>query len=735
MQLTDPIPDPIHKKLDPLLEADEEIRVALESDIDAAGKFNPRWLVMTDRRVMTLGLNGDGQDLEVPLKDLIKVQIEPLVGGSRLEVATKEDTIPLITYSQSRTDKFIEASRGIEQFIEDKPFLVKTTFPKVVCEKCGRRLPSKDGLCRYCVSKWSMFGRVCSYLLAHRAKTAIMVIMFLLLSIADLLPPKITQLIIDDAFANKDADLLFWYVALMGGLMVFRWVGEMVNGWLTAWLGARVVSDLRSEVYRHLELLSLGYHDKQKTGGLLSRVTNDTRNLRSFIIDGLPFLVLRWLTTLGVVGMLLYTNWVLTIYILIPVPLIIYWGKSLYKRLRVFYTRLWRRWESFYSHIQESLSGIRVVKAFAQEQREIDRFKRNTRSLFEIEYWAEKQWIFYFSTMGLINFLGFIVVWLVGGQQVLGQELTLGELMLFYFYLHMFYGPLRWLGRVNSWMTRAMSAAERIFEVIDTEPEAYNDPNAVAMPNIKGDITFKNVTFGYEAALPVLKDVDLEIKAGEMIGLVGKSGAGKTTTINLICRFYDTNYGAIEIDGVDVRDIRLEDLRSHIGVVMQDPILFNGSIRDNISYGRPEATFDDIVAAARAANAHNFILAKPDGYDTVLGEKGAGLSGGEKQRMSIARAILHNPRILILDEATSSVDAQTEKLLQEAIGRLIGGRTTIAIAHRLSTLRDASRLVVLDQGRVVEVGTHEELIAKRGHFHHLVHLQQMTSEIIAVAAK
>ncbi len=223
--------------------------------------------------------------------------------------------------------------------------------------------------------------------------------------------------------------------------------------------------------------------------------------------------------------------------------------------------------------------------------------------------------------------------------------------------------------------------------------------------------------------------------AGEMIGLVGKSGAGKTTTINLICRFYDANYGAIEIDGVDIRDIRLEDVRSHIGVVMQDPILFNGSIRDNISYGRPDAPFEDIVAAARAANAHNFILGKPDGYDTILGEKGAGLSGGEKQRMSIARAILHDPKILILDEATSSVDAQTEKLLQEAISRLVGGRTTIAIAHRLSTLRDASRLVVLDQGRVVEVGTHEELIAKRGHFHHLVHLQQMTSEIIAVGGK
>ena len=733
MPLSESLPDQIHRKLGPVLDPNEEIRIAVESDMDADGRFVPSWLIVTDRRVMSLGLNGSGNDIAVPLEKLTQVAVEPLVGGSCIEVSTAKDTIPLIRYSQSRMDRFNEAHRGIEQHIENRPFLVKTDFPRVVCETCGRRLPVKDGLCPACVSKWGMLKRICSYLKAHRTKVIVMVALFSVLSLAELLPPKITQLIIDDAFANKDRDVLFWYVAIMAGLLIIRWLGEMVNGWLTAWLGARVVADMRGQVYRHLEFLSLGFHDKQKTGGLLSRVTFDTRNVRSFLVDGLPFLVLRWLTTVGIIAMLLYTNWVLTLYILIPVPLIVIWGKVLYKRLRVYYTRLWRRWEGFYTHIQESLSGIRIVKAFAQESREVDRFKRNARSMFELEYWTEKQWISYFSTMGLLNFLGFIVVWLVGGQQVLGQELTMGELMLFYFYLHMFYGPLRWLGRVNSWMTRAMSAAERIFEIIDTQPEAYDDEDAAPMPHTRGDIVFERVTFGYDAALPVLKDIDIHIESGEMIGLVGKSGAGKSTTVNLICRFYDVDYGVIKLDGVDIRDIRLEDLRRHIGVVMQEPILFNGTIRENISYGRPEATFDEIMEAARAANAHHFILTKPDGYDTILGEKGTGLSGGEKQRVSIARAILHDPRILILDEATSSVDAQTEKQLQEAIARLIEGRTTIAIAHRLSTLRDADRLVVLDQGRVVEVGTHGELVDKRGHFHHLVHLQKATAEIIEVA--
>lgn len=732
MPLIDPIPDAIQKKLRSRLDADETIHIAIASDLDAAGRYNPRWLVTTDRRVMTLGLNGDGQDVEVPLDQVRHVALEPLVGGSRLELRTPSDTVPVISYSNSKTEKFVEASRGIEQLIQGQPFMVRTEFDRTHCLKCGRRLPEKDALCPACVSRWAMLRRITSYMTAHKGKTGVMLAMFLATMVADLTPPKLTQLIIDEAFADKDAALLFWYVAALAFVLALRWGAEIVQGWLSAWLGARVVADIRGEVYRHLELLSLRYHDKKKTGGLLSRVTWDTRNLRHFLVDGLPYLAMRWLTCIGVVGMLLYTNWVLTLYILIPVPFLIYWGAALYKRLRIYYHRLWRRWEDFYSHIQETLSGIRVVKAFAQEPRETERFQKNTSMLFDIEYWTERRWIFYFSTMGLVTFTGVVIVWLVGGRQVLGQTLTVGELMLFYFYLHMFYGPLRWLGRVNSWMTRALSAAERIFEVIDTPPEAYNDPRAVPMPEMRGHIQFHDVTFGYEAALPVLKNVNLDIKPGEMIGLVGKSGAGKTTTINLICRFYDVDYGKITIDGVDVRDIRLEDLRRHIGVVMQDPVLFNGTIRENISYGRPDATFEEIVAAARAANAHNFILAKPDGYDTVLGEKGGGLSGGEKQRISIARAVLHNPRILILDEATSSVDAQTEKQLQEAIGRLVQGRTTIAIAHRLSTLRDADRLVVLDQGRVVEEGTHEALMANHGPFHHLVHLQKQTSEIIAV---
>jgi ATP-binding cassette subfamily B protein len=325
-----------------------------------------------------------------------------------------------------------------------------------------------------------------------------------------------------------------------------------------------------------------------------------------------------------------------------------------------------------------------------------------------------------------------LIVWYFGGQEVLSDRLSLGTLLAFYSYMWLLYGPLQWFGEVNSWMTRAFAGAERIFEVIDTPPEAYEDPDAVAMPQIEGRVRFRKVTFGYDKSKPVLHEIDLDVAPGEMIGLVGKSGVGKTTAVNLICRFYDVDRGEIEVDGLDIQKIRLLDLRNQIGIVLQDPILFSGSIAENVGYGKPGAGFDEIIQAAVAANAHDFIVAKPDGYDTQVGERGSKLSVGEKQRVSLARAILHNPRILILDEATSSVDVQTEARIQQAIARLVEGRTTFAIAHRLSTLRNADRLVVLEAGRVAEVGTHEELMERQGVFANLVKLQQEVSEIIGV---
>jgi ATP-binding cassette subfamily B protein len=335
------------------------------------------------------------------------------------------------------------------------------------------------------------------------------------------------------------------------------------------------------------------------------------------------------------------------------------------------------------------------------------------------------------ATMGLITSCGMLTLWLFGGWKVIHGEITLGVLLSFYGYILLFYGPLQWFGQVSSWMTQAFTGAQRIFEILDEPKEQYDEPDAVPMPAIEGRVTFRKVEFGYESGRAVLHGIDLDVAPGEMIGVAGKSGAGKTTAMNLLCRFYDAAAGSIEIDGVDIRRIRLRDLREQIGIVPQEPLLFSGTIAENIGYGRPGASFAEIVEAAKTANAHEFILQKPDGYDSQVGERGCSLSGGERQRLAIARAILRDPRILILDEATSSVDVRSENLIQEAIGRLARNRTSFVVAHRLSTIRNANRVMVLDGGRLVEVGGHEDLMARRGLFYRMVRLQQEPQEELA----
>jgi len=344
----------------------------------------------------------------------------------------------------------------------------------------------------------------------------------------------------------------------------------------------------------------------------------------------------------------------------------------------------------------------------------------------------ERFWATLFPLLSFLSSLGLLIVWYVGGRQVIGGAMKPGVLLAFIAYLGMFYGPMRFLSHVGDWLARALASAERIFEILDSDPDVPDADDVVQMPHIRGHVELHDVTFGYDVHKPVLKNINLDVPEGEMIGLVGKSGAGKSTTINIICRFYDVQGGDICVDGVDIRRISQTDLRSQIGVVLQDTFLFNDTILENIRYAKPDASPEQIMTAAKMANAHDFILKKPDGYDTIVGERGASLSAGERQRVAIARAVLHNPRILILDEATSSVDTDTEKQIQDAIARLVRGRTTFAIAHRLSTLRNADRLVVLKDGEVHEVGTHDELIEKKGEFYRLVEMQREMSKITEI---
>ncbi|MDP7357035.1 MAG: ABC transporter ATP-binding protein [Pseudomonadales bacterium] len=739
-RMLEPIEAPLEKHIGELLGSDTEILVCASTDLGADGCFGRQWVVVTREHCLVVS-ETDGDPISVPIEQIVASRTEPLVGGGRLEIARRGKPTLLLSYTESEAAKFSEIARGLDQLRTGKEFLINARPDRLRCDKCGRLLPEKNSICPACIKKSETLKRIARYLLPYKARAVTLALASAAMAATELVPPLVTKYLVDDVLVPAEGsaapldtriNLLGLLVLVLIGVRILSWCAEWVHGWTMAFLGAQVTADIRQQLYRRLEMLSLQFYDKRKVGTLISRATRDVGMLQDFLIDGLPYLIINGLMVFGILGFLLWMSWSLSLYILLPVPILIVWGFVFWRRMRGYFNKWSQVWANLTDRTVETLTGIRVVKAFAQERREMESFAKPNRRLRNVAQTTAVNRGIFFATITFLTGIGMLIVWLLGGQQVLSDRITLGTLLAFYSYMWLFYGPLEWFGQVNDEMTRAFAGAERIFEVIDSDPESYLDPDAVRLAPMKGGIRFNKATFGYDKSKPVLHGIDLDVKPGEMVGLVGKSGVGKTTTVNLIARFYDVDHGSIEIDGVDSRRIDLHDLRSQIGIVLEEPMLFSGTIADNIAYGKPGASFQEIMDAARVANAHNFIINKIDGYQTPVGEKGSGLSVGECQRVSIARAILHDPRVLILDEATSSVDVHTEKQMQEALGHLTEGRTTVAIAHRLSTLRDADRLIVLDDGRIVEQGTHAELMAKRGAFYDLVQLQRAAAEIIAI---
>jgi ATP-binding cassette subfamily B protein len=709
-----------------------DLLIRLEGDIDADGRFGRRVMEVTRQQVRVLDW-GDVDSFQIPIDDIKSARNEPLVGGGRLELTTKSgEVLPIISYSLQVADKFSEAARGIEQLAKGEDFAISIKEERTRCENCGRLLPEKDGICPACIKRGKTLMRIGGFLAPYKGRAITLALLSMLSTAINLAPPYIQGELVDKVLStHRNLPLLGLLMAAWLGSLGLNIVLQVLSGRLTAFLAAHVAADIRGAVFRSIEWLQMGYFEKKQVGAITSRVTQDTDRVWQFLVEGLPYLVTNSLLLLGIAGFIFATNWVLALCILAPIPLVALVSGFSWQRISQLSHRFGQKWARFHTTLNETLTGIKVMKAFAQEDNANEQFTKHNRELRDAGVRVDTLWYTIFGVMSFFTSLGALINWTVGGYFVYSNKMSLGDFWKVHAYLGLLYGPMQWFAAVNNWFSRAMAGAERIFEVMDSEPEPYAGGQ---VKDLDGEVTFENVRFGYDKSNPVLKGLTFTAKPGEMIGLVGKSGAGKSTTIGLICRFHEPDAGRILIDGIDYRELSLQNMRSQIGLVLQEPFLFNGTIAENIAYGKPDASFEDIVEAAKAGNAHNFILAKPDGYDTIVGERGAKLSGGERQRVSIARAILHDPKVLILDEATSSVDVETEKQMQEAIGRLIKGRTVFAIAHRLATLRNATRLMVLEKGEIVETGTHEELMKKEGVFYNLVKTQSEINQIVGEVA-
>ena len=731
---THALPPLWHDAVQLRLRAVENVTASLEVDLNAQLHFSQGLILVTDQRVLSKAdATTDWQDW--PYTSSMQMLHHDHAGVGSLELVDDQGIQASWRYTLGQN---IAALRLIDQFNRQLESHV-TGQPvahelEAVCPKCKAPLEADQDECPICTrenqtppSTWTLF-RLWRFAKPYRGPLLAGFLLTLASTAASLVPPYLTMPLMDKVLIpyqngqRIDVELVTWLLSGLLGSALLAWSLGWAKTYILALVSERIGADLRTTTYEHLLRLSLEYFGGKRTGDLMSRIGSESDRICVFLSLHLLDFATDVLMIIMTATILFSINHWLALVTLLPLPFIAWMIHVVRDKLRTGFEKIDRVWSEVTNVLADTIPGVRVVKAFAQEKREAERFRTANQHNLAVNDRLNKIWSLFTPTVSLLTEIGLLVVWAFGIWLVSKDQITVGVLTAFIAYISRFYTRLDSMSRIVSVTQKAAAGAKRIFDILDHVSSVPEPANPVHLAEVKGQIDIRDIGFRY-GNRAVIRGLDLHIAPGEMIGLVGHSGSGKSTLVNLICRFYDVSEGVIRLDGVDIRALPVSEYRSNIGLVLQEPFLFFGTIAENIAYGKPDATREEIIAAARAAHAHEFILRLPQGYDSLVGERGQALSGGERQRISIARALLIDPRILILDEATSSVDSTTEQEIQKALDNLVQGRTTIAIAHRLSTLRKADRLVVMDRGQVVEVGNHDELMAQEGAYYRLYQAQ------------
>ncbi|MEY4979055.1 MAG: hypothetical protein RLZZ352_1325 [Pseudomonadota bacterium] len=730
-------PETLHRAdtLIPPLHPGETVLAHLTLDLDESLHFAAGALYLTEQRLLAYCHTSDWTAFE--LRPDLVVQHADNAGVGQLALCSDQARLACWRFTLAMN---VQALRLVQRFEQVQAARAQgQALPEddtTHCPSCRHPLPADSDECPLCTreldsppSTWVLL-RLWRFARPYQGQLLLGFLLTLASTAATLVPPYLTIPLVDDVlipFQNGqqiDTSLVGWLLGGLLGSALLAWGLGWARTWVLALVSERIAADLRTSAFEHLMSLSLDYFGAKRTGDLIARIGSETDRISVFLsLHALDFAT--DVLMLGMTSVILFSiNPWLALVTLLPLPFIGWMIHRVRDRLRTGFEKIDRAWGDVTNVLADTIPGIRVVKAFAAEQREAQRFKEANQGNLAVNDRLNKVWSLFSPTVALLTDVGLLVVWGFGIWLIGHGDITVGVLTAFLAYIGRFYGRLDAMSRIVSVTQKAAAGAKRIFDILDHASNVPEPTEPLPLPagGLRGAVTLDNVSFRY-GNRSVIQHLNLSIQPGEMIGLVGHSGSGKSTLVNLLCRFYDVSDGAIRVDGIDLRRMRVADYRAHIGLVLQEPFLFFGTIADNIAYGQPNASREQIVAAARAAHAHDFILRLPQGYDSLVGERGQGLSGGERQRISIARALLIDPKLLILDEATSAVDTETEKEIQRALDNLVQGRTTIAIAHRLSTLRKADRLVVMDRGEIVEVGPHDTLMAQQGHYWRLYEAQ------------